>query len=371
VTSLAETPIDIEVELGDRSYDVIIGHDVLAQCAQRLKPFFPRGRAVVVTDEHVAALHLDTLTNILTEISITLVPVILPAGENSKSFRGLEHAVNALLDENVERGEAIIALGGGVVGDLAGFAAAITKRGVDFIQIPTTLLAQVDSSVGGKTGINTRHGKNFAGAFHQPRLVIADTAFLDTLPEREVRAGYAEIVKAALIGDAPLFERLESAGPEALSAGHLTEIIAAAVRFKANIIVADEREAGQRALLNLGHTFAHAFEADAPKDQIRHGEAVAAGLAMAFQYSAARGLCTHAEADQVAAHLRAVGLPDGPKSLAHTQWSARSLIDRMRDDKKNQAGRITLILAHGIGNAYIDHDTDEKDLVCFMEMVLK
>ncbi|MAC38914.1 MAG: 3-dehydroquinate synthase, partial [Oceanicaulis sp.] len=255
-------------------------------------------------------------------------------------------------------------------GDLTGFAASIAKRGVDFIQIPTTLLSQVDSSVGGKTGINTSHGKNFVGTFHQPRLVIADADLLASLPLRERRAGYAEIVKAALIGDRPLFDRLEAAAETALDGETLSEAVAAAVAFKARIVAEDEREAGARALLNLGHTFGHAFEAEAPKDRIRHGEAVAAGLALAFGFSVHKGLCPAGDAERVRAHLRAAGLPDGPQTLAHTGWDAERLIDRMRDDKKNRDGRIALVLARGIGEAFIDRDTDETDLQHFLETQL-
>jgi 3-dehydroquinate synthase len=361
----------VPVGLGARSYDVLVGAGALAAAQSCLPDFFPRGRAIIVTDRNVAALHLKTVSDRLEAAGLRADPVVVEPGETSKSWDGLEHLVDCLLDRNIERSESVIALGGGVIGDLTGFAASITKRGVDFIQIPTTLLAQVDSSVGGKTGINTGHGKNFVGTFHQPRLVIADMDLLASLPLREQRAGYAEIVKAALIGDAGLFGRLEAAGASALEGDVLSAAVAAAVAFKAKIVAEDEREAGARALLNLGHTFAHAFEAEAPKDAIRHGEAVAAGLALAFAYSARRGLCPAEDADRVAGHLRAAGLPDGPGALAHGDWVAERLIDRMRDDKKNRDGRITLILARGIGRAYIDRDTDETDLTRFLETLLK
>jgi 3-dehydroquinate synthase len=363
--------VEIAVGLGDRAYDIVIGHQALDMCGERLRSFFRCGRALVVTDSNVGPLHGPRLEAVLEQLGIETQFITVPAGEQSKSFEGLQTIVDALLDANIERGEVVIALGGGVVGDLAGFAASITKRGVDFIQIPTTLLAQVDSSVGGKTGINTRHGKNFAGTFHQPRLVIADSGFLSSLPDREIRAGYAEIVKAALIGDTALFERLEAAGPDILRGEDLTHAISDAVRFKANIVAKDEREAGVRALLNLGHTFAHAFEADAPKDAIRHGEAVAVGLALAFRFSAEHASCDPADAGRVEAHLRQIGLPAAPQDLPFSGWSAQSLIERMRGDKKNMGGKITLILAHGIGNAYIDHDIDETDLVRFLKKVLK
>lgn len=360
----------VNVGLGERAYDVLVGSGALAAAGAELSERFPRGRAILVTDRHVAGLHLERVSDQLGGLGLRVDPIIVEPGETSKSWAGLERVVDALLDRNVERSEAIIALGGGVIGDLTGFAAAVAKRGVDFIQIPTTLLAQVDSSVGGKTGINTRHGKNFAGAFHQPRLVIADRDLLATLPDRERRAGYAEIVKAALIGDAPLFDRLEAAGDRVLDGADLDAAVAAAIAFKARIVAEDEREGGVRALLNLGHTFGHAFEADAQKDAIRHGEAVAVGIALAFAYSAHRGDCPGTDADRVAAHLRAVGLPASPAELAHTDWDAASLVARMRDDKKNRDGRITLILARAIGDAWIDPAADEADLLAFMETQL-
>jgi len=360
----------VNIGLGERAYDVLVGVGALAEAGPELGAHFPRGRAILVTDRHVAALHLKTVTDTLATHGLRIDPIIVDAGENSKSWAVLEGVVDALLDRNIERSEAIIALGGGVIGDLTGFAAAITKRGVNFIQVPTTLLAQVDSSVGGKTGINTRHGKNFAGAFHQPRLVIADRDLLATLPARERQAGYAEIVKAALIGDAALFERLEEAGADVLDGADLDAAIAAAVAFKARIVAKDEREGGVRALLNLGHTFGHAFEADAPKDAIRHGEAVAAGIALAFAYSAHRGDCSTADAARVAAHIRTVGLPASAGELKHSDWNAASLVARMRDDKKNKDGRITLILTRGIGDAFIDPAADEADLLSFMETQL-
>ena len=362
--------LSVSVGLGARSYDVLVGAGALRAAQPQLSAFFPRGRAILVTDRTVAGLHLKTVSDWLEGAGLRADPVILEPGETTKSWDGLQHLVDTLLDRNIERSEAVIALGGGVIGDLTGFAASITKRGVDFIQIPTTLLAQVDSSVGGKTGINTAHGKNFVGTFHQPRLVIADADLLASLPERERRAGYAEIVKAALIGNKPLFDTLEAAGAGALDGPALSEAVAAAVAFKARIVAEDEREAGARALLNLGHTFGHAFEAEAPKGRIRHGEAVAAGLALAFAFSAHRCLCSGEDAERVRAHLRAVGLPDGPLALAHADWDAERLIDRMRDDKKNRDGRIALVLARGIGDAFIDRDTDETHLTRFLETQL-
>jgi 3-dehydroquinate synthase len=271
-----------------------------------------------------------------------------------------------LLDLNLERSEAVAAFGGGTVGDLTGFAAAIVKRGTRFIQIPTTLLAQVDSSVGGKTGINTRQGKNLIGAFHQPSLVIADTSLLATLPRREVLAGYAEIVKAGLIADRALFDRLEAHGPDALHGAALDQAVADAVAFKARIVAKDEREAGVRALLNLGHTFGHAFEAEAEKGALIHGEAVACGLAMAFRYAVRGGVCSPEHAARVEAHLTAVGLPATPAALPGGPYAADRLLARMADDKKNSGGAITLILARGIGDAYIARDADRDTLAAFL-----
>jgi len=359
-----------KIELGSRSYDVIIGSGALEAARDHLADLFPTGRTLIVTDENIAPLHLERLTHFLSSEGISSEVIILEAGETSKSFPRLEALTDQFLDHKIERSESVIALGGGVIGDLVGFASAITKRGIGFIQIPTTLLAQVDSSVGGKTGINTRHGKNFVGSFHQPELVIAEADFLETLPLRERRAGYAEIVKAALIGDADMFDRLEKAGPDALEGQVLTQAISDAIAYKAKIVSQDERETGVRALLNLGHTFAHAFEACAPKDSIRHGEAVAAGLSLAFQYAHHKGICPENDVDRVTAHLRNMGLPDGPKTLVHKDWNAKDLVDCMRNDKKNQGGQITLVLARGIGNAYIDTTSDEADLVRFMETTL-
>jgi 3-dehydroquinate synthase len=367
MTSLRTVPVGLD----DRSYEVLVGEGALDAAGERLAGLFPRGRALIVTETEIERLHGPRLAAALEAQGVTPVFLTVSGGETGKSWTGLAELSDRLLAENIERKEAIIAFGGGVIGDLAGFSAAVVKRGVDFIQIPTTLLAQVDSSVGGKTGINTAAGKNMAGAFHQPRLVIADSAFLATLPDRERRAGYAEIAKAALIGDAPMFDRLEAAGAKALTGETLTAAIADAVAFKARIVVEDEREAGVRALLNLGHTFGHAFEAEAEKGALVHGEAVAAGMALAFDFSVALGHCPAANAERVREHLRAVGLPDDPKALPGGPYEAARLVERMRSDKKNADGRITLILARGVGDAYIDRDVDEDVLVSFMEQKLK
>ncbi|MFW5662064.1 MAG: 3-dehydroquinate synthase, partial [Oceanicaulis sp.] len=334
--------------------------------ARRLAGLCPRGRALVAADAAAFARHGARLRAALADAGVEPMIFEIEGGERAKSWAGLEALVDRLLDANMERGESLIAFGGGTIGDLAGFASAITKRGTGFVQIPTTLLAQVDSSVGGKTGINTRAGKNLAGAFHQPGLVIADTGLLATLPDREMRAGYAEIVKAGLIADAALFERLEAQGSGALAGEALVRNIADAVAFKARIVAEDEREGGVRALLNLGHTFAHAFEAEAKPGALIHGEAVAAGLALAFAYSERLGACAPGAAARVRDHLRAAGLPAGAAELAGGPYDARRLVRRMGSDKKNAGGAITLILAKALGEAYIAPGADAADLEVFL-----
>jgi len=358
--------ITVPVELGARRYDVLVGAGALEAGSARLPVLCPRGRALIAADRAALAHHGDRLRAALAAANLDPVVFEIDGGEAAKSWAGLERLTDQLLDANMERGESLIAFGGGTVGDLAGFASAIVKRGTGFVQIATTLLAQVDSSVGGKTGINTRAGKNLAGAFHQPSLVIADTGFLTTLPAREIRAGYAEIVKAGLIADAALFDRLEALGADALTGDALTDAIAAAVAFKARIVAEDEREGGVRALLNLGHTFAHAFEAEAQKGALVHGEAVAAGLALAFAYSQRLGVCPAGAAERVRAHLRAVGLPASGAELAGGSYDAARLVERMGSDKKNTGGVITLILAKDVGDAYIAPGADARDLEAFL-----
>lgn len=356
----------IEVDAASRAYDVVIGPNALGQSADRLAKHAPRGRLVVVADTQALAHHRAYLERACQGARLRLNLIEIEGGERAKSWTGVQDLCDRLLDLNLERSEAVVAFGGGTVGDLTGFAAAILKRGAGFIQIPTTLLAQVDSSVGGKTGINTRQGKNLIGAFHQPSLVICDLTLLDTLPEREVLAGYAEIVKAGLIADKPLFEKLERLGIEAVSGNGLADAVADAVAFKAKIVAQDEREGGVRALLNLGHTFGHAFEAEAPKGQLIHGEAVACGIAMAFRYSVRLGLCSADDAARVDAHLKAVGLPARAQDLPGGPYQAERLLARMADDKKNAGGAITLILARGLGEAYIDTSADRTTLSAFL-----
>lgn len=356
----------VHVPLGARSYDVVVGPGLLAQAGSAIAPLLKRPFAAIVTDETVAALHLEALTGSLARAGIESRAIVLPPGEGTKSFAHLEALLTQLIDAGVERTDMVLALGGGVIGDLAGFAAAILRRGVDFIQIPTTLLAQVDSSVGGKTAIDMPQGKNLVGAFHQPRLVLADTGLLATLPAREVRAGYAEVVKYGLIDDAPFFDWLE-ANAAALLGGDTaarTQAVARSVAAKARVVAADERESGQRALLNLGHTFGHALETALGYDGalLLHGEAVAAGMGLAFDLSVRLGLCPAADAARAKAHLRASGLPAGladvEKLAGRALPDADELIRLMAQDKKVAQGRITFILTRGIGRAFIARDTD-------------
>jgi 3-dehydroquinate synthase len=366
-------PERLRVELGARGYDILIGRGLLANAARHLKPLLREPRFVIITDSRVADLHLPSLTRALAEADIDCLPVILPPGEQTKSFAQLQRVIDELLAARIERGSMLAALGGGVIGDLCGFAASIVLRGIDFVQIPTTLLAQVDSSVGGKTGIDTRWGKNLVGSFHQPRLVLADIDTLATLPRRQVLAGYAEIVKYGLINDADFFAWLEDHG-SALRDGdeaarqHAVKVSCAA---KAKIVAADERDSGARALLNLGHTFAHALEAECGySDELLHGEAVAIGLVMAFDLSARLGLCAPEDAARVERHLAAVGLPTAPTDLTGRVWNIERLIDHMRRDKKVQGGRIAFVLARGIGHAFIARDVDLREVSGLLEEAL-
>ncbi|MEA1015527.1 3-dehydroquinate synthase [Sphingosinicella sp. LY1275] len=358
----------IPVALGERSYEVRIEEGALERAADHLARFARDGRLVVVTDENVWAAQGERLRRGLG--AIQAVPIVLPPGEGSKSWSTLAGLIDRLLGARLERSDHLVAFGGGVIGDLAGFAASILNRGIAFVQIPTSLLAQVDSSVGGKTGINVPAGKNLVGAFHQPSLVLIDPLVLDTLDPRQLRAGYAEIVKYALIEDAPFFDWLESNGP-ALLAGDAEarrHAIATSVAGKAGIVARDEREtAGVRALLNLGHTFGHALEAEAGfSDRLLHGEAVAAGMALAFAFSAERGLCPGTDAERVRTHLATVGLPTGLRE-AGISATGQKLVDHMMLDKKKEAGRIPFILAHGIGQAFVDREVALADVAAFLD----
>jgi 3-dehydroquinate synthase len=359
----------LRVGLGERAYDVVIGPGLLDRAGQLLGPYLPRGRTVVVTDETVALHHGERLTSALEAGGVSTDLIVVPPGEGSKSFAGLESLCDQLLALKLDRGDVITAFGGGVVGDLAGFAAAIYKRGIDFIQVPTTLLAQVDSSVGGKTAIDTPRGKNLIGAFHQPRAVLADLDVLATLPAREVRAGYAEVIKYGLLGDAAFFARLETEGADvlALKVDALSHAVARSVEMKAEIVAEDERETGRRALLNLGHTFGHALESETGYgDALLHGEAVGIGCALAFRFSAALGLCSAEAARRCEMAVAAAGLPVRLEALPGAPFSAEALIGHMRQDKKAQAGGLTFVLARAIGEAFTARDVDVAALRAFL-----
>jgi 3-dehydroquinate synthase len=331
----------VRVALGDRSYDILIGRGVVEQAGARIAGLGARA-AAIVTDDNVARLHGDALGRNLAEAGVRSELITVPPGEGSKSYATLARVCDTILSHRIERGDIVVALGGGVVGDLAGFAAAIVRRGMRFVQIPTSLLAQVDSSVGGKTGINSVHGKNLVGAFHQPDLVLADTALLDTLPLREQKAGYAETVKYGLIDSPAFFAWCCENWRGVLQGGRERDhAVAVACRAKAAIVARDERELGDRALLNLGHTFAHALERITAYDSTRliHGEAVALGMAMAFRFSASLGVCPRAEADAVASHLVDVGLPTKLSDIpGDAIGPADALLDAMAQDKKVVGG---------------------------------
>ncbi|MDR3472435.1 MAG: 3-dehydroquinate synthase [Devosia sp.] len=357
-------PRRLSLALAGAGYDIVVGEDLLSSAGALLAPVLPQKRAVVVTDTNVAALHLPALLRGLHATAIETRTIIVPPGEESKSLACYGEVVEQLLDGGVERRTAVIALGGRAVGDLAGFAAATTLRGLPFVQVPTTLLAQVDSSVGGKVGINTRHGKNLLGAFYQPRMVLVDTATLATLPRRELGAGYAEMAKAGLIGDAAFFAWCEANGA-AVMAGEReiqAEAILRACAFKAQVVGNDEREEKAddgRALLNLGHTFANALETELGYGTILHGEAVAVGIGLAFRLSAALGLCAPADGERVVAHLTAVGVPAELGQLERP-LSAERLIEHMRHDKKTRDGRMTFVLARGIGATFTRNDVPDE-----------
>ncbi len=359
----------VEVSLGARSYDIEIGAGLLDLSGHAIAELLPRRKSLIVTDENVARLHLQPLREALEGAGVEAGALVLPAGEATKSWQRLQQVTEAILEAGLERSDLIIAFGGGVIGDLAGFAAAITRRGMGFVQVPTTLLAQVDSSVGGKTGINCAHGKNLIGAFHQPALVLADTALLDTLPRRELLAGYAEVVKYGLLGDAGFFSWLEEAGAKLLQgdAAARGRAIAHCCRMKAEVVAADEREGGARALLNLGHTFGHALEAALGYDgTLLHGEAVAIGMAQAFRFSERLGLCAPGVARRVEAHLSSVGLPVDLRGLHNRLPEPEALVEIMRQDKKAKGGRLVFILARDIGEAFIAADVDAGQVEAFL-----
>ncbi len=361
-------PVIVNVPLGDRAYDIAIGRGLLASFGKRLAAIRPNVRVAIVTDSTVAPLYLDMTEAALSEAGISSVRIIVPQGEKSKSFRVFERVCETLIAERIERGDVVVALGGGVVGDLAGFASAVVRRGLEVAQVPTTLLAQVDSSVGGKTGINSQHGKNLVGAFQQPILVVADTALLDTLPAREFRAGYAEVAKYGLIADEAFFTWLEANWREIFTGGAAREhAIAVSCRAKAGVVTRDERESGERALLNLGHTFGHALEAATGfSDRLLHGEGVAVGMTLAFAFSAKSGLMPVAEAERVARHLADVGLPTRLSDISGELPGPDGLLELMAQDKKVKRGKLALILARGIGKSFVEPNVDQAEIKTFL-----
>ncbi len=362
-------PIHVPVALGARAYEIVIGRGLVASLGERIKALRSGARVAVVTDETVAKLHSGAVEAALKSAGIDSARIAVPAGEGSKNYATFEKVCESIIDARVERNDLIVALGGGVIGDLAGFAASCVRRGLDFVQVPTTLLAQVDSSVGGKTGINSRRGKNLIGAFHQPVLVVADTALLDTLPKRDFQAGYAEVAKYGLLGDAEFFAWLEKNWQDVFAGGPAREhAIAVCCRAKADIVARDERETGERALLNLGHTFGHALEAGCGfSDRLLHGEAVSLGMALAFEFSAQKGLIAASEAARATAHLAAVGLPTHVKDVRGGVPSVDVLMDLIAQDKKVKRGTLTFILVRGIGRAFIENNVSAAEVRSFLD----
>ncbi len=364
---MAET---VHVPLGERAYDILIGPGLIASAGERIAALRPGAACAIVTDENVAKLHLPTLEASLAAAGIRSAAVVVPAGESSKSYAEFARVCDAVIGAKMERGDLVVALGGGVVGDLAGFAAASVRRGMEFVQIPTSLLAQVDSSVGGKTGINSRHGKNLVGAFHQPSLVLADTDVLDTLSTREFRAGYAEVAKYGLIADHDFWEWLEGNHRAVFEGG---EARARAIRIsceaKAAVVVRDEKEEGDRALLNLGHTFAHAYERIVGYDGTRlvHGEAVAIGLCDVFRFSVQLGRCSGQDALRVERHIEAVGLPTRMTQIPGWNADSAAVLDAMAQDKKVKRGALTFILADGIGKSFIARGVAVEDVRSYLD----
>ncbi len=353
----------VHVPLGDRAYDVRIGRGLLAKAGAEIARMLPRPHVAILTEDRVAAAHLDTLKAGLEAAGITSATLSLAPGETTKSWDGLTRAVEWLLSERIERQDVVIALGGGVIGDLAGFASAIMRRGVRFVQVPTSLLAQVDSSVGGKTGINTLHGKNLVGAFHQPSLVLADIDVLDTLSPRDFLAGYGEVVKYGMLGKSDFFDWLEINGP-AMAAGDKAlraEAVRVSVQMKSDIVVRDETEQGDRALLNLGHTFCHALEAATGySDRLLHGEGVAIGCALAFEVSARSGFCSQEDPSRVRAHLKTMGMKTDLADIPGDLPDADALLSLMGQDKKVIAGQLRFIMARAIGEAFVTADVSPE-----------
>jgi 3-dehydroquinate synthase len=360
----------IRVALGERSYDITIEAGALDRAGELLAPYAARDRFIVVTDRNIVPNQLYRLENSLTAAGIASAIEVLPPGEATKSWAMLERLTDALLAYGVERNDTIVALGGGVIGDLVGFAAAILKRGCRFVQVPTSLLAQVDSSVGGKTAINSKAGKNLIGAFYQPAHVLIDPTTLDSLNPRELRAGYAEVIKYGLIDDPVFFAWCEAEGGKLLAGDSQarTHAITTSVTAKARIVGEDEREtSGRRALLNLGHTFGHALEAETGfSDRLLHGEAVACGMALAFRFSAALGLCPAEDADRVTAHIAAAGLP-ATLQAAGVAADGKTLVAHMMHDKKMEGGQLPFLLARGIGRTFLDKRVDLAKVEAFLD----
>jgi len=361
--------LTVHVPLGERAYDIVVGDRLIDTAGARLKQQFPGRRFGIVTDTEVARAQLPRLTRSLDAEGIGYAVVTMPNGESTKSFARFGEVVDALLAARLERGDLVLALGGGVIGDLAGFAAAVTRRGMDFVQVPTTLLAQVDSSVGGKTGINSPHGKNLIGAFHQPKLVLADLSALETLPPREFASGYAEVVKYGLIDDADFFYWLEANRADIFAGGPArAEAVAHACAAKTRFVLADEKETGVRALLNLGHTFGHALEkATGYSSRLLHGEGVAIGMVLAHEFSARLGLSTSQDTVRVAAHLQAAGLPTQLADIPGDLPPTAVLMDAIAQDKKVVRGALTFILTRGIGQAFIERNVDAATVAAFLE----
>jgi 3-dehydroquinate synthase len=359
----------VDVNLGERAYQIHIGSGLISNAADFIAPLLKRQRVAIVTDANVANLHLNTLIEGLEAAGISTTSLTLPAGESTKSWPHFERTVEWLLSEKIERRDVVIALGGGVIGDLVGFAAAVLRRGIRFVQMPTSLLAQVDSSVGGKTGINAPYGKNLIGAFHQPSMVLADIEVLDTLTPRDFLAGYGEVVKYGLLGNEAFFEWLEAHGP-ALANGDKearAEAVRISCQMKADIVERDETEQGDRALLNLGHTFCHALEAATGySDRLLHGEGVAIGCALAFDLSARMGLCAQEAPSRVAQHLSAMGMKSHLSDIDGALPSADALVDLMAQDKKVVDGQLRFILARGIGQAFVTSDVSRADVVTLL-----
>ncbi|MBY5622452.1 3-dehydroquinate synthase [Rhizobium leguminosarum] len=360
----------VHVPLGERAYDILIGPGLIARAGAEIASRLKGRKAAVVTDENVAPLYLKALVASLDEASIASAAVVLPAGEKTKSFEHLITACDKVLEARVERNDYVIALGGGVIGDLSGFAAGIVRRGVRFVQVPTSLLSQVDSSVGGKTGINSRHGKNLIGVFHQPDLVVADTDVLNSLSAREFRAGYAEVAKYGLIDKPDFFAWLEANWKAVFAGGSARiEAIAASCQAKADVVVADERENGQRALLNLGHTFGHALEAATAYDSSRlvHGEGVSIGMVLAHEFSARMNLASPDDARRVERHLKEVGLPTRMSDIPGELPPAETLMDAIAQDKKVKSGKLTFILTRGVGQSFVADDVPASEVISFLQ----